>query len=171
MFAGKQQKFPLARNTAMRLKIISLGKIRQTFVREGEEEFAKRIRAWLPIECIELPVEKFAALPEAQLKAKEAALLLKHLRKDDYVVALDEHGRAKSSREFAHFLATHMHGGEPAIVFAVGGANGWDDAVKKRANLLLSLSPMTFTYQMSRLVLIEQIYRALTIVRNVPYHK
>jgi 23S rRNA (pseudouridine1915-N3)-methyltransferase len=154
----------------VKLKVISLGKIRQAFVRDGEAEFAKRIRSWVALELHELAVEKWAALPEPQLKEKEAELFLAHVDPDDFVVILDKHGKGKSSMELASFISTRIHEGQD-VLFAIGGAYGWGDAAKKRANLLLSLSSLTFTYQMSRLILIEQIYRALTIIKHVPYHK
>ncbi len=155
----------------MKIKVISLGKVRQIFVREGEEEFLKRIRAWTAIDLLELPVEKFSSLPEAQLKEREAELFLKHIDQDDFVVVLDEIGRAKSSRELAKFIETRLHSGEASLVFAIGGAYGWAETAKKRANLLLSLSVLTFTYQMTRLILVEQIYRSLTIIKGLPYQK
>jgi len=155
----------------MRIKLVSLGKIRQTFVRDGEQEYLKRVRAWAQFETLELAVEKFAALPDVQLREKEGELFLKQLDKDDFLVVLDEHGKPKTSRDFARFVEARMGQGVSSLVFAIGGASGWSEPVKARADLLFSLSPMTFTYQMTRLILIEQIYRALTIIKHVPYHK
>jgi len=155
----------------MHLRIISIGKIKQGFVLGGEEEYLKRIKPWTSLELKELPTERLASIPDTKRQEEESKLFLKAIESTDFVVVLDERGKARTSHEFADFFRDKMNEGVGRVVFGIGGAMGWHDATRKRANLLLSLSPMTFTYQMTRLILIEQIYRALAIVKGTPYHK
>ena len=155
----------------MEIRIISLGKVKQSFVLDGEGEFLKRLKAWCPVTLQEIPNEKSRSLPEETAKKLESESFLKLLDRDDFIVILDERGKAKSSPELSTLIASKMNEGTKRIVFGIGGAYGWDDSVRKRAHLLLSLSSLTFTYQMTRLILVEQIYRAFTLIKGVPYHK
>lgn len=105
-----------------------------------------------------------------ELMEREAALILKNIPEGSMVVLLDEHGKQMRSIEFATFLQKQMNSGKKDLVFIVGGAFGIAESLKKSAGHLIALSHMTFTHQMIRLIFIEQLYRAMTILRNEPYH-
>lgn len=153
----------------MQIKVISVGKVKQQFVLDGESEFLPRLKSDAKVELIE--VEAAANLPEAQAKVKEGAAVLAKLKPADLFVVLDEKGRSLSSPDFARFFQDEMSRGKSSFVFAIGGFHGWDPDVLKRAHRVISLSNLTFTYQMTRLILVEQIYRAMTIIKGVPYHR
>lgn len=153
----------------MQLRVISCGKVRQEFVREGELEYIKRLKAWSKVTLEE--VEVSSKLPELELKRKEAELVLKRIERGEFFVALDERGKELSSEQFARFLEGKMQSGFSKFTFGIGGAAGWDESVRSSAGLVLSLSKMTFPYQMARLLLIEQLYRAFSIIKGQPYHK
>lgn len=153
----------------MQTKIISVGKVRQSFVLEGEQEYVQRLKSFMNLQLIE--VESRAELPEVSMKREEAASVLKRVAERDLFIVLDERGKQLSSPQLAAWLGTQLNSGKSDFCFAIGGAYGWDEEVKKKAVLTLSLSTLTFTYQMTRLILIEQLYRALTIMKGIPYHK
>ncbi len=155
----------------MRISIISIGKVKQQFIKEGEKEYLDRMKSEHKIECIELGGDHSSSLPEAEIKAKEGKQILGAIKESQLVIALDEGGKMMTSPEFASYLDSKMNQGQSNIAFIIGGAFGLDVSVKKRAEKILALSPMTFTYQMSRLILIEQIYRATMILKGSPYHK
>jgi 23S rRNA (pseudouridine1915-N3)-methyltransferase len=153
----------------MQIRVISVGKVKQRFVLDGEGEFLPRLKGDTKVELIE--VEAAADLPEAQAKVKEGEAVLSKVRSSDLLIVLDEKGKPLSSPEFAKFMQNEMTRGRSSFVFAIGGYHGWDPAVLKRAHRVMSLSSLTFTYQMTRLILVEQIYRAMTIIKGVPYHR
>ncbi|MBX7142902.1 MAG: 23S rRNA (pseudouridine(1915)-N(3))-methyltransferase RlmH [Oligoflexia bacterium] len=153
----------------MHAKIISVGRVRQNFVLQGEQEYLVRLKPLLGLELIE--VEARAELPEVSMKREEAANASKRIADRDVLVVLDERGKQFSSTQLSAWMANQMNNGKSDFCFAIGGAYGWDEEFKKKAALVLSLSPLTFTYQMTRLILIEQLYRALTIMKGIPYHK
>jgi len=155
----------------MNIEIYSIGKIKLPFIKEGEKEYLKRIDRSLKVDLIEIDCDKYSVLPETQMKEREAQAFLGRVDKDAYLVVLDGRGRKLSSEEFAGLLDRQLQSGRKSMCFAIGGASGWDAKVCKRADLVLSLSDMTFSHQLTRLVLVEQIYRAYTIVRGIPYHK
>ena len=155
----------------MKVKILSLGKVRQDFVKKGEEEYLQRLRSWIQLDIRELPNERFSGLPENVLKEKEGALLLQNVSPTDFLVVLDEHGENLDSQGFSQFFEQRRQNAQNHLVFAIGGAFGWDEAVVKKASYTLSLSKLTFPYQLTRLILVEQLYRALTIIKRIPYHK
>lgn len=153
----------------MKIKILSVGKVKQSFILAGEEEYLGRMKSFARWELIEVP--NAGEMPEAQMKKAEAETALAKVEKDEFLIVLDEHGKTFSSPDFAAYLQSKMNQGRSSFCFAIGGAYGWDEVVRKKADLRLSLSPMTFTYQMTRLILIEQLYRSMTILRGVSYHK
>ena len=155
----------------MKLRVISIGKVRQHFVLEGEAEYRKRLAPHLRLEILELDNEKHSSLPEPQIIDRDSDLLLSKIKKDGVLVVLDTGGKQLSSEKLASYIQKEMLHGTSLINFAIGGALGLNGAVKARADLLLSLSSFTFTYQLARLVLIEQLYRATTIIRGLPYHR
>jgi len=145
----------------MQVKIISVGRVKQRFVLEGEAEFLPRLKGDAKVELLE--VDAATELPEPQAKVKEGAAVLAKLKASDVFIVLDERGKSLTSPELARLLQDEMTRGRSSFTFAIGGFHGWDPDILKRAHKVISLSNLTFTYQMTRLILIEQIYRAMTI--------
>lgn len=155
----------------MKIQCWSVGKSHDTYVKEGIEDFTKRINKYFPASWTIIPVPKNAAtLTEADLKKKEGEQILAMLQKDDYLVVLDERGQALDSPGLAQFLQKRGNESIRNLVFFIGGAYGTDTAVLKRANYQWSLSRLVFPHQLVRLILSEQIYRACSILRNEKYH-
>ncbi len=152
----------------MRIRILWVGKTQQEWVRTGIEEYAARIRRYVPLELAEAREEKGSGA-EAGLSL-ECERLKKLLPKQGKVILLDEKGDAVTSPEFASFIGRCRDSGTGALTFVIGGAYGFPDAFKKEADRIISLSPMTFTHQMVRIFLLEQIYRGFTILNGEPYH-
>jgi 23S rRNA (pseudouridine1915-N3)-methyltransferase len=152
----------------MKLRIIWLGKTREPWIKGGIDEYAARIKRYLPLAVDELKDEKDATLEEG--RRREGERLLKQLSPNAVLVALDERGHQLDSVAFADFIGKHRDSGTAELVFAIGGSYGFSDEVRKRAAKVLALSAMTFTHQMVRPFLLEQIYRACTILNNEPYH-
>jgi len=155
----------------MKIRILSVSKIREDFIRKGEDEYLKRLKSFVQLERIEIGADFSSSLSETQILAKEAELILSKLKKDEFLIILDENGKDFTSHEFASYLDDKMLHGVSNFCFVIGGAFGLDKTVKKEAGLLLSLSHMTFPYQISHLLLIEQLYRAFTVIKGIPYHK
>ena len=155
----------------VKFTITSIGKVKQQFILDGEEEYLKRLPREIKIKLQELGAESTAAANEAEIKSKESKKILESVGDREFVIALDERGKQFSSQDFAALLESESTRGNSSFTFLIGGAYGFDDAVRKRANLVLSLSKFTFTYQMTRLLLVEQLYRAVTIIKRLPYHK
>lgn len=153
----------------MQIKIISVGKVKQRFVLDGEAEFLPRLKGDAKVELLE--VDAATELPEPQAKVKEGAAVLAKLKASDVFIVLDERGKSLTSPDLARLLQDEMTRGRSSFTFAIGGFHGWDPDILKRAHKVISLSSLTFTYQMTRLILVEQIYRAMTIIKGVPYHR
>ena len=155
----------------MKVWFWSVGKAHDSYVKEGIVEFTKRISKYFPVEWTIIPVPKNAGmLSEMDLKKKEGETILQWLKQDDYLVALDEHGKQFSSEGLSQFLQERATASTRNVIFLVGGAFGLDAAVLKRAQLKWSLSQLTFPHQLVRLILAEQVYRACTIMQNEKYH-
>ena len=155
----------------MKIQFWSIGKNHEKYVKEGIEDFTKRISKYYPVEWNIIPVPKNAGMmSEMDLKKKEGEMILDWLKKDEYLVALDEHGKEMSSDKLAKFIQLRANESIKTIVFVIGGAFGLDEAVLKKANYTWSLSHLTFPHQLVRLILAEQVYRACTIIRNEKYH-
>jgi len=155
----------------LKLKIISLGRVRQRFIQEGEQEYLARLKGSASVEIVEIDCDKVSQSSVERAKHKESELLLARIDPGEFLCALDERGKTFTSELFAQEIQNRMNQGHPRIVFALGASHGFDESVRKRANLVLSLSAMTFPFQLSRLILIEQLYRALSILSGHPYHK
>src|SRR5262245_32026661 len=148
----------------MKLEFWAIGKNNEAYVKTGVEEFTSRISKYFKAEWNILPVPKNAGmLSEMDLKKREGETILEWLKKDDWLVALDERGKQFSSVRLAQFSHARANESVKRLVFVIGGAFGLDDAILKRANHIWSLSELTFPHQMVRLILAEQIYRACTI--------
>lgn len=155
----------------MKISFWAIGKGNEAYVKEGVEEFTKRISRYFPVEWNIIPVPKNAGLlSEMDLKKKEGETIIQWLKQDDYLIALDENGKQFSSKGLANFLQQRATESSKHLVFLIGGAFGLDESVLKRANLKWSLSQLTFPHQLVRLILAEQVYRACTILRNEKYH-
>ena len=155
----------------MKIQCWSIGKNHESYIKEGVEDFTHRISKYFPIEWNLMPTPKNAGmLSEMDLKKKEGETILEWLKKDDYLVVLDERGRSLTSPQLAEFIQTRANESTRTLVFLIGGIYGIDDAVLKRANLQWSLSQLVFPHQLVRLILAEQLYRACTILRNEKYH-
>lgn len=155
----------------MKLLLWTIGKAHEPYVKEGIDDFTKRLNRYFTAEWNIIPVPKNAAtLSETDLKKREAEVILEALRADDFLVALDERGKSIGSEPLAAFLQQRATESTRHVVFLIGGAFGIDGTVLKRANLQWSLSALTFPHQLVRLILAEQLYRAATILRNEKYH-
>lgn len=155
----------------MEFLFLLTGVTTDSFVKEGMDLYASRIKHYVNFEIREIkPGKKGSKKLVKEQKKQEAAAIMKHLEKSDFLVLLDEHGKQYTSRRFADFIQKKMNAGYKRIVFLVGGAYGFDEALKNRADALLSLSEMTFPHQLIRIIFLEQLYRAYTILNNEPYH-
>ena len=155
----------------MKIELWVIGKTKDNYLKDGEAEYIKRIKRYMAVEVSTIDIPAWpASLSAAEIKGKESQLVLAKLKPDDYLIALDERGAQVKSEELAQQMQSWMNAGYKRLVFLVGGAWGLDDALKQRSNWQLSLSKLTFTHQMVRLIFLEQIYRAFTILNNEPYH-
>jgi 23S rRNA (pseudouridine1915-N3)-methyltransferase len=155
----------------MKIQLIVVGKTNQLFVRQGLEEFCKRLTHYFPFELEVIPdIKNTKHLSIEQLKEKEGGLILQSFQPGDSIVLLDERGKEFSSGEFAGYIEKKTHTGAKRLVFVIGGAFGFSSAVYEAAHEKLALSKMTFPHQLVRLIFIEQLYRAMTILQNEPYH-
>jgi 23S rRNA (pseudouridine1915-N3)-methyltransferase len=155
----------------MKIQFWSVGKVHESHVKEGIELFTKRIGHYFPVEWQIIATPKNAAtLSDSDLKLKEGEVLLNLLKKEDYLVVLDERGKQLSSEGLATFLQQRANESEKNIIFLIGGAYGVSEDILKRANYKWSLSQLVFPHQLVRFILAEQIYRACTIMRNEKYH-
>jgi 23S rRNA (pseudouridine1915-N3)-methyltransferase len=155
----------------VKIKLIVIGKTDQAYLQEGIQVYHKRIPHYLPFEYQLVPdVKNTRKLSEEQQKEKEGELILTQIKPGDELILLDEKGKSLRSTEFARFLEKKMLGGVKTLVFVIGGPYGFSDAVYQKAQGKVSLSKMTFSHQLIRLVFSEQLYRALSIINNEPYH-
>ncbi|MDX9750662.1 MAG: 23S rRNA (pseudouridine(1915)-N(3))-methyltransferase RlmH [Flavobacteriales bacterium] len=152
----------------MRYRLVMVGKHARGHVQEGVREYVGRIVRMAPLDEVVVP-EAGQGGPGHQRRA-EGQRLLAALRPEERVIALDERGELMTSREFAGHLVRLQDTGVRQVAFVVGGAYGLDEPVRARADMLLSLSPMTFPHQLVRLLFVEQLYRALMIMRGSGYH-
>jgi 23S rRNA (pseudouridine1915-N3)-methyltransferase len=159
----------------VRLSILAVGRLKSGPERELAEDYLTRIRGTGRKAGIsELSISEFAesqAATAAARMAEEARLLWAGLPPKAHTIALDERGKTLSSAEFAGHLARHLSQGTPAIAFLIGGPDGHDAETRARAGLTLSFGPMTWPHRLVRVMLLEQIYRAVTIIVNHPYHR
>ena len=158
----------------MKIKIYCIGKIKEQYLKDGINEYLKRISAYSNIEIIEVADSKVKDNPNSsdieKAKNEEGERVLK-LLKNDYLIGLDLNKKEQTSEEFATFLHSKLVESGSNISFVIGGSYGLSDALKNRCNASISLSKLTFLHQMTRLILLEQIYRAFKILNNETYHK
>ncbi|MNJ84125.1 Ribosomal RNA large subunit methyltransferase H [compost metagenome] len=155
----------------MQVTLLCIGKTGKKFLEEGEQEYLKRLRHYISFQLQIIPdIKQAKSLSEAQIKQKEGELILEKVGISDSLILLDERGKEFSSMAFSQYLQEQFNRGGKHLYFVIGGPYGFSDAVYQRANGKISLSQMTFSHQMIRLFFIEQVYRAMTILRNEPYH-
>ena len=155
----------------MNIKLILVGKTEEKYLREGIEIFEKRLKNYVNFEMIIIPsLKDTKSLSPQIVKEKEGELILKQVSKYDKIILFDEKGLEFTSMDYSVFLQKHMNAGVKNLCFVVGGAFGFSDEVYKKADQKVALSKMTFSHQMIRLLIVEQIYRAFTILKNEPYH-
>jgi len=156
----------------VKLRLLCVGKLSAAYLQAGVDEYAARIRRYLPLNTVELKEEKGGGkkADPRYVRDREGERIVDKIPAEAFAIVLDERGAALSSEGLAELLDRHMVQGTPEVILVIGGAYGLSEAVKERANLLLSLSSLTLTHQMARLLLLEQIYRSMTILRNEPYH-
>jgi len=157
------------------ISIVTVGKLKEKYLKQGIEEYIKRLNSYAKIEIFEVPDEKapeeLSEVEMEQVKQKEGERILAKIHQDTYVIALAINGKLKSSEELAENLDKLATYGKSKVAFVIGGSLGLSNEVLKRANEQLSFSKMTFPHQLMRLILVEQIYRAFRINRGEPYHK
>ena len=155
----------------MKITLLTVGKTDKDWVKEGLDIYVSRLKHYIPFSVVEIPeLKNVSALTKDQIKTREGELILKNVRPTDDLILMDERGRQYTSVELSKVLQDKISYIGKDIVFVIGGAYGFSEAVYNRADSKISLSEMTFSHQMVRLFLIEQIYRAMTILRGEPYH-
>lgn len=155
----------------MTIKLIAIGKTDSKQLQELITNYTKRLQHYIKFNLEVIPdIKNVKNLSEKQQKEKEGELILKKIVPTDVLVLLDENGKQFSSMEFSDYLQKKMNAGSKQLVFVIGGPYGFSPAVYQKATGKISLSKMTFSHQMVRLFIVEQIYRGFTILKNEPYH-
>lgn len=159
----------------MEIRILSVGKIKEKYLNDGIAEYAKRLGRYCRLSFVQVADEKTpdkaSNALNAQIKATEGQRLLKHIREQDYVIALAIDGKMLDSVELSNLMERLGVQGESTIDLVIGGSLGLSDEVLRRADFKLSFSPMTFPHQLMQLILLEQVYRGFRIMNHEPYHK
>lgn len=155
----------------MKIEVIAIGRTQSKYLVEGIENYVDRIGHYVPFSLTVLPdLKSTKSLSEDQQKQREGQMMLDFFQTSDAVILLDERGKELTSREFATFIDRKMVSGLKRLVFVIGGPYGFSQEVYQRADGKISLSRMTFSHEMVRLFFVEQVYRAMTILRGEPYH-
>ena len=159
----------------MKIKIYAIGHLKEAYLKQGINEYLERLKPYTQVEIIEVNDESIVTNPNPKeiemAKVKEGQRVIKLLKNDEYLIGLDLVNKQPSSPEFAKYLEDKFVLGGSNISFVIGGSYGLSDELKKRCQDRIGLSNMTFLHQMTRLILLEQIYRAFKINRNEVYHK
>lgn len=154
----------------MKVEVWAIGKTTEPYLEAGIEIFIKRLKNYLPVSFTIIPNPKVKSTDGEILKSEEGKIVLNKIQSGDFLVILDEHGQQFSSMELAQWMEKRLGSSERRLIFLIGGAFGFSEDIYKRANSKISLSRLTFSHQMVRLFFLEQLYRAMTILRNEPYH-
>ena len=155
----------------MKIKLLAIGKTDDKNLIQLIEDYQKRLKHYIKFELDVIPDIKNAKnLSESQQREREGALILKKVTSTDQLILLDEKGDTFRSIEFSRFLQKKMNSGSKQLVLVIGGPYGFSEAVYRKSTGKISLSKMTFSHQMIRLFIVEQLYRAFTILKNEPYH-
>jgi 23S rRNA (pseudouridine1915-N3)-methyltransferase len=159
------------RETGMKLRFVWIGKTKRLPIRELVREYLERVGRFAPVEVSELRDRTEVGTDHRVILDKEGADILTRTASDPFVVVLDERGRQLDSIKLAELIERHRLSGTKQMTFVLGGHGGISDAVRNRADLVLSLSRLTLTHELARVLLIEQVYRAFTIIHDLPYQK
>ena len=155
----------------MKLELWVQGQTAFDYIKTGMEIYEKRLKHFIPYESVIIvDIKNAKSMTEEQLKQKEGEQILKKIDPNDYLILLDERGKQFSSLQFSESLESYLQSNYKKIIFLIGGAYGFSEDVYKRANAQWSLSKLTFSHQMVRLFVVEQIYRGMSILRGLPYH-
>ena len=155
----------------MKITLLTVGKTDKDWVRQGMEIYVSRLKHYIPFAVVEIPeLKNVSALTKDQIKTREGELIVKNIKPTDDLILLDERGKEYTSVELAKVIQDKISYVGKDMVYVIGGAYGFSDAVYQRANSKISLSRMTFSHQMVRAIFVEQIYRAFTIMKGEPYH-
>jgi len=155
----------------MKISLLVIGKTDAGYFIDAVNEYQKRLEHYIPFEMQVIPdIKNSKNLTTEQQKKKEGELILKNLQPGDYIALLDEKGKEYTSLQFASYIEKKTHTISRRLVFIIGGPYGFSPSIYGKANERLTLSRMTFSHQMVRLIFLEQLYRAMTILNNEPYH-
>ncbi len=155
----------------MKIELWGIGKTTEDYLKTGIQTYQNRLKHYLSFDIEIIPnIKKRKNLNFEQIKTKEGELILEKLQKSDFLILLDDKGKSFTSEQFAKHIDKLMAQGHRRVIFLIGGAYGFSEAIYKRSNAKISLSAMTFSHQMVRLFFVEQLYRAFTILKNEPYH-
>lgn len=155
----------------MKIQLWSIGKENDAYINDGIKIFQKRLQHYTDFDLKLIPtVKQAASLSIPELKKQEGRIILEMLQPQDYLLALDEHGKSMTTTQLAVFLQTRTNAGTRQLIILIGGAFGLDAAVLQRAQQQLSLSALTFPHQLVRLIITEQLYRAYTVLNHEKYH-
>lgn len=159
----------------MKITLITVGKIKEKYLRDAIAEYSKRLSRYCKLEIVEVADEKTpdqaSETVEENIRAKEGERILKYIKDDMYVITLEIDGKMLSSEEFAGKIESLGVQGKSGIVFVIGGSIGLGKEVLRRSDYALSFSKMTFPHQLMRVILLEQVYRGYRIINGEPYHK
>ena len=155
----------------MKVRFVWIGKTRRAPIRELVEAYIERVRRFAPVEITELRDRNDVGGDPRQIIEREGEDILSRIGDDTFVVVLDERGRELDSYKLAEFIEKHRVSGTKQMAFVIGGHNGLSEAVRKRASIVLALSRLTLTHELARVLLTEQVYRAFTIIHDLPYQK
>lgn len=162
---------PFLNFDTMKIKLLCIGKTSKSFLVDGEAEYLKRLKHYVSVEKIEFPdIRNAKKKTEAQIKEEEGQLILSKCLPQDHLILLDENGKQFGSEGFAEHLQKLYNGGMKQLVFIIGGAYGFSEELYAKAQGKISISKMTFSHQMIRMIFLEQLYRAHTIMKGEPYH-
>ena len=155
----------------MKIKLICVGKTNFNFLKTGEEEYSKRLAHYCSFSRIDIPeLKQVKSFTQEEIKLREGELILSKIQSGEYLVLLDDKGKSFNSIAFANHLEKKALHGSSAITFIIGGAYGFSNDLYERSNHKLGLSKMTFSHQMVRMIFLEQLYRAMSILKGEPYH-
>lgn len=155
----------------MKITLLTVGKTDKDWVKQGMDIYVSRLKHYIPFAVVEIPeLKNVSALTKEQIKTREGELILKNVKPTDDLILMDERGKEYTSVDFAKVIQDKISYVGKDMVYVIGGAYGFSDAVYQRANSKISLSRMTFSHQMVRAIFVEQIYRAFTIMKGEPYH-
>ena len=159
----------------MKFRIITVGKLKEKYLKDGIAEYLKRLQRYATVEIIEVADEQTpdsaSVMEELQIKAKEAQRIHKYIKEDTYLIALAIEGTMLTSEQLAEKIEQLGISGKSHITMVIGGSLGLDKSILQQADLLLSFSKLTFPHQLMRLILVEQLYRSYRIMKGEPYHK